>query len=294
MANHTAILGAPTNLGLKPYADGRARGVNEAPAAYRDLGIIRRLSARDLGDVSAPAYVDFERPGGETRNVIPIAEYSRELATRVASAVGENFLLVLGGDCSILLGTLLGLSRSGPHGLAYIDGHADFATPPISQSGGAAGMDLALAAGRGDPMLARLDRAKPLIREGDVVAVGRKDVEEVEPFRDSSIQDLPYAAIREQGLPAAIARVRAIVDRPDLAGFWVHVDVDVLDPKLVPAVDSPEPGGMNLDELAELLIPLVRSPRARGMELTIYDPILDPDRLAGRHLITLLERVLVS
>lgn len=293
MQKPIAILGAPSNLGLKPYRDGRARGVSEAPSVYRELGIVRRLNATDLGDITAPDYVDYERPDSGTRNVMPIADYSRELAARVAAAADESFLLVLGGDCSILLGTLLGSVRRGPLGLAYIDGHADFSMPSISESGGAAGMDLALAVGRGDPTLAHLDRERPLIREGDVVALGRKDPEEEKPFRDSSVQDFPWQAIRDLGLTAVIARAHAVVDRPDLAGFWVHVDVDVLDPSLVPAVDSPVPGGMDLDQLAELLIALVRSPRARGMELTIYDPVLDPDRSAGRRLVSLLERVLL-
>jgi arginase len=70
------------------------------------------------------------------------------------------------------------------------------------------------------------------------------------------------------------------------------VDADVIDPNAVPAVDSPTPGGLGLDELASMLIPLVRHPKALGLELTIYDPELDPDRTSAARLATLLERVL--
>jgi arginase family enzyme len=76
------------------------------------------------------------------------------------------------------------------------------------------------------------------------------------------------------------------------SGFWIHVDADVLDPAELPAVDSPTPGGLKLDELAELLTPLVRHPGALGLELTIYDPGLDPDRTSGARLAALLQRVL--
>jgi hypothetical protein len=63
-----AVLGAPSNLGLKPYADGNPCGVDRAPRVYRDLGLVEQLGARDLGDVQAPPYRDFERPDGGIRN----------------------------------------------------------------------------------------------------------------------------------------------------------------------------------------------------------------------------------
>src|SRR4051812_42470737 len=122
------LLGAPSNLGLKPYADGNPRGVDRAPRVYRDLGLVERLGARDLGDVQAPPYRDFERPEGGIRNEPEIDAYSHALGRRVAAATADgDFLLVLGGDCSILLGTLLGLRERGPCGLAFVDGHCDFA-----------------------------------------------------------------------------------------------------------------------------------------------------------------------
>jgi arginase len=70
------------------------------------------------------------------------------------------------------------------------------------------------------------------------------------------------------------------------------VDADVLNPLVMPAVDSPEPGGPGIDELAALLAPLVEQPGALGMQLTLYDPSLDPDRSCARRLVALLETVL--
>jgi arginase family enzyme len=80
--------------------------------------------------------------------------------------------------------------------------------------------------------------------------------------------------------------------RADLDGFWIHLDADVLDAAVMPAVDSPEPGGPDLDQLAGLLRPLVNHPKALGMELTIYDPKLDPDLTCGTRLVGLLEGLL--
>ena len=79
---------------------------------------------------------------------------------------------------------------------------------------------------------------------------------------------------------------------PGVKGFWIHLDADVLNPAVMPAVDSPEPGGPMPDELVDLLSPLVNHPRALGLDLTIYDPALDPDRSCARQLVSLLEALL--
>lgn len=294
-----AIVGAPSSIGIRPYDEGGVRRLDLAPAVLRDQGIETRLAARDLGDVVPPPYRDFVRPPGRPRNENDVAAYSRELAAKVrAGADDGSFVLVLGGDCSIVLGGLLGARRSGglPVGLAYIDAHGDFATPEESATGSAASMCLALATGRGDTPLARLAGDDPLARPEDVVIIGRRD--DAEPYygqdalRASAILDLRHDAVRERGTADIAQATLDRLTRPDLGGFWIHVDADVLDPTVMLAVDSPEPNGLSLDELAELLTPLARHPKAVGLEVTIYDPALDPDRTCATRLVALLERVL--
>ena len=295
-----AIVGAPSSIGIRPYDDGRARHLDQAPRALRDLGLVERLRARDLGDVAALPYRDFVRPAGKPRNEEAVADYCRTLAERVAAAAkGDRFVLVLGGDCSIVLGCLLGLRRGVPGalGLAYVDAHADFAVPSVSRTGSAASMCLALAVGRGDTPLARLAGDDPLVREEDVTVIGRRDQAE-EPLYgphvlgNSAIQDLPHHLVRSDG-PTRTARAALTrLGGPGLSGFWIHMDADVLDPGVMPAVDTPERDGLGIDELAELLAPLVEHPRALGLELTIYDPALDPDGACAVRLAALLERLL--
>jgi arginase len=75
----------------------------------------------------------------------------------------------------------------------------------------------------------------------------------------------------------------SLLENPDLGGFWIHLDVDVLDPELMPAVDSPTPGGLDIDELVTTLGILLASPRSVGLDVTVFDPDLDPEgTLAGR------------
>ena len=264
------ILTAPTSLGNRPYEhDGTARWTDRGPARLRDEGIVRRLHARDLGDVPAASYRDFVRPPGGIRNEDLVLDHVRRIAGVLESE--DDFTLILGGDCSVLLGSLLGLAR-GRLGLVFFDGHADFNTLDTTQTGGVAGMDLALATGRGTSELARLRGARPLVRDDDVVTVGVREAE----FHGAPIR--------------AADSAEEVLDRIGARPFFVHVDVDVLDPAFMPFVDSPEPHGLHPDALAALLAPLVRHPNAVGMEMTIYDPRLDDDGRGAALLAGVLER----
>ena len=96
-------------------------------------------------------------------------------------------------------------------------------------------------------------------------------------FRASKVAKLGYERARAFGFSAAAIEALAVVDRPELAGFWIHVDVDVLDDRVMPAVDSPAGAGPSWDDLIALLRPIARHERAVGMQITIYDPERDPD-----------------
>jgi len=290
------LLGAPTELGLKPYDDGTPRRTREAPRVLRELGIVERLGARDLGDAEAPPYVDRARPAGGVRNVDGIAEHARRIADAVERADRDALLLVLGGDCSITLGTLLGLARRGRYGAAYVDAHADVGTLATSETGGAAGMDLALALARFEHPLSRLDPRGPLLRPEDVVTIARSDTAwdgvygEDAPSRLVAL-DLPLARIRELGAHAAADMARQCLDAAPIDGFLVHFDVDAVDASIIPAVDSPEPAGLSLDEAATILRALLTSPKCAALQVTIYDPGLDEYLESGRRLVELLGRV---
>jgi arginase len=293
-----AVCGAASSIGIRPYDDVvEARWLDRAPAALRRTGLVERLGGEDLGDVSPAAYRDFVRPRG-IRNEPELVEYSIALAGLVGRAVGTGrFTLVLGGDCSIVLGSLLGARRHvGRLGLVYIDAHDDFATPEESLTGSAASMCLGLAAGRGDTPLARLGGGTPLVEGSDVVLVGRRVSGEPASgeaaLRASGLLELDDAHIASAGAAATAAAALERVTGPGIDGFWVHLDADVIDPAVLPAVDSPEPGGLGLDKLASLLAPLVRHPRAVGLQFTIYDPRLDEDGTCAARLAALLEAVL--
>ena len=305
MDRSIAIVGAPTSIGIRTYDNGEPRHLDRAPGVLRELGLVPRLGASDLGDVIPPPYRDYVRPAGRARNEAEVGAYCRTLSERVAEAISDGrFAVVLGGDCSIVLGCLLGARKSvqGSVGLVYVDAHADFGTPEESHTGSVASMCLALAVGRGETPLAWLAEDAPLVHGKDVVLIGRRDAGEPwyghAALAASPILDIPATALSDRGAAdvaaAALKRLASPGSSEEPHGFWIHVDADVINPTLMPAVDSPEAGGPTIKELADLLTPLVRHPRALGLELTIYDPRLDPDRSCATRLVSLLENVLLG
>ncbi len=277
-----------------PPRPGHQPGVRFSPLALRAAGVQALLGARDGGGVT-PAVYRFERPAdSKVRNLEGLRGYAYALSDEIGRAVGANeFPVVLGGDCSILLGSMLALRRRGRYGLVYLDGHTDVQTPEISASGGAAGMDLAMATGRGPATLVDFDGLVPLVRAADVVALGFRDgSEHVLPVASALVAEgasfLPLGDVRQRGLADVATETTARFAGSGVEGFWIHVDVDVLDSALMPAVDSPQPDGMTYDELAEMLRPLLASPLAVGIEVTIFDPELDPDGTLARHLVEML------
>ena len=172
-AKRISILDAPSNLGLKPPAEGKEPGVKQMAAAIRSRGLLQRLGAVDAGTVEAPAYLDSLDVCLGIRNAEGLAIFAKALAVRIRELLERNrFPLVLGGDCSILLGSTLALRKLGRYGLLFVDGHTDLLTPSDSITGGAAGMDLALVTGTGPELLTNIDGQKRYVRPEDTVLFG--------------------------------------------------------------------------------------------------------------------------
>ena len=300
MPRELALIEAPSNLGLAPPAPGKEPGARRMARVLRELGIRTALGALDGGEVVPPAYNANRDAATGIRNVREIADYSVTLAGAIGEQLDSGrFPVVIGGDCSILLGSLLALHRRGRYGLVFLDGHQDLQTPQVSRTGGAAGMDLALSVGIGPPILAALGGDAALVDPADVAMVGTRDNpawytgDDVIRARDAMLV-LSLAELRRVGMAAAGKAVASRMSRRGLTGAWLHCDVDVLDDAVMPAVDSRQPDGLSYDELEALLRPVLDSGRVVGMQVTIYDPDRDPDRVAGTGLVAALGRLLAG
>jgi arginase len=286
-----AILEAPSGLGLASY------GVQQLPSALLQLGLADGLGVRATRRVEAPTAGGEIDPATGVLNAAELASYSIGLADAVQEMLEDGeFPLILGGDCSILLGSALALKRRGRHGLLFIDGNADFFQPEANPNGEAASMDLAFATGHGPAAVADLERRGASICEEDVVAFGWRDHKDQ---ADYGSQPLPAAtlsldlpSIRRLGLDNALDLALARLCDPRLDGFLIHLDADVLDDEVMPAVDYRIPGGLSPDELTHVLTCAVASGRAVGLEVAIYNPQLDPEAAAGAVLTEVLTAAL--
>lgn len=293
-ARRYAIIEAPSPLGLWPS------GVEHAPDVLLRMGLAPALGARRDRRVEPPEYDPVRDPETGMLNPHGLAEYSSRLADAVGAVIDQGeFPIVLGGDCSILLGCALALKRRGRHGLLFLDGHADFYQPEASTTGEAADMDLGLVSGRGPDGVADLEGRKPFIQDEDIVVFGHRDAAMAHKYgsrdvRATGMTVLDLGEVRKAGagIAAAMAVERLAID--DKQGFWIHLDVDVLDDAVMPAVDYRMSDGLDFDELVTILQTAIRSGRAVGLDLTIFNPNLDPNRTIARNLIAALARGLTE
>jgi arginase len=244
-----------------------------------------------------PLYDMAAQPGTRMRNGQTLRKFSLELAETVRAALAAHrFPVVIGGDCGVLLGSLYGLRLAGGRGLVHVDGHSDFtqeksyATPETL--GAAAGMDLALVSGRGEPLMTEWPGVDgPLARDADIVQVGERSRDQpwfsqfYGDILTTEITRLDVQDVLAAGIDASAQRVIARLEACGLNRAWVHVDLDVLDEKVMPAVDSPGSPGFDYGQLAALVGALAASGRVAGMNFSIYDPERDPDHAHAKDIV---------
>jgi arginase len=293
-----AIVEAPSALGHVP----EHLGVERAPEVLLGAGLADGLAARRAGRVEAAGYSAERDSGTHIMNPQAIRDYSPLLADAVTAVLDAgDFPVVLGGDCSILLGTMLALRRRGRYGLLYIDGDADFYQPEVNPLNGAASAsDLAFATGRGPDVVTDIEGRRPLVRAEDVVVFGCRDAADRER---QGCQPLPEDLLvidRDQvrrvgAAPATREAVRYLTREggPE-DGFWIHLDADVFDETIMQAVDDPRPDGLAWDEVVSALSIAVGSGHAVGLQVAIYNPDIDAAGSNGRGLAATVREALTA
>jgi arginase len=292
-----AILEAPSALGHVP----EHLGVERAPGVLA-AGLADGLPARHAGRVEAAGYSPTRDPATQVMNPQSLNRYSRALADAVGAVLDEDeFAVVLGGDCSILLGTMLALRRRGRYGLLYIDGDADFYQPAASPLRGAASAsDLAFATGRGPDVVADIEGRRPLVRDEDVCVFASRDAADRDRLGCQPLPEPMLVIDRDQvrhfGAREAARRAADYLTRDDgpADGFWIHLDADVFDQSIMQSVDDPRPDGLTWGDAAEAVRTAIGSGHAAGLQITIYNPDIDADGSDGRGLANTIREALAQ
>lgn len=286
-----AIVEAPSTLGLA------TDGVEHLPDQLLGLGLAERIHARRAARLMVPSKDAAPDPETGILNAKAIAAWSPKLADAVEAVLDAGeFPVVLGGDCTIVLGSMLAFRRRGRYGLFFIDGNADFFQPEAEPNGEGASMDLAFVTGHGPSLLTAIEGRGPLVHPQDAVAFAYRDHKDQEEYGSQPLPeelkafDLP--AVRAIGIEAAAREAVDHLTREELDGFFIHLDADCLEDAIMPAVDFRVPGGLSWDELKAVLRVALSSGKAVGLEITIYNPRLDKDGSAGRGLADVLAATL--
>ena len=264
------------------------RGVDMGPSALRLAGIREKVAAMgiEVEDDSEPIAVAIRERGEaydpHLRFLPEIVSGCTRLAERVELAKDEGVIpLVMGGDHSIAIGTIAGLSsyyrkKRRSLGVVWIDAHADFNTPESTPSGNIHGMPLAVTVGLGVAELTGLYGPAPKVAPENVVLVGIRDVDpfEKQNLRDHRIQSYTMSDIDRLGMFTVIDEaIERLSGRCD--DLHISFDVDSLDPEFAPGVGTPVKGGLQYRELHLLMETLAASKMVGSIEVVEVNPILD-------------------
>lgn len=281
------IIGTPFNgIGEYPHRE-------NPPNKLRQLGLITRLidsgrQVTDLGNLDGFQIQDVRDPETGINDFAMWVNLSKEVSKSITSILSRSsFPLVLGGDCRFLIGIMTALIEHGiDAGLIFIDGHADYHTAETSPTGDPADMELAVLTGRGPESMTRSAGKYPMLNDEDVVVYG---IRAWNLIRNSNIDVFDFQRLSKLGIKEAVIAGVSRFTKSNMP-VWLHFDVDVLDPKVMPVM-YPEKGGLGFDEAYELLNTIMKTCNVEGASIACYHPSLDNDDSAGKNLVDLLVRV---
>ncbi|XXM71600.1 arginase [Lysinibacillus sphaericus] len=278
MNKNISIIGVPMDLGQM------RRGVDMGPSAIRYAGVVERLEnlgyeIKDLGDIEiGQAERVHNNPDTNLRNLKAVAEAGGKLASTVDEVISSgDFPLIFGGDHSIAIGTLAGVSKHYENlGVIWYDAHGDLNTGDTSPSGNIHGMPLAVSLGIGHEDLTGIGGSAPKIKPENIVIIGARSLDEGERelIKEKGIKVYTMHEVDRMGMAKvmddAISYLKARTD-----GVHLSLDLDGLDPSDAPGVGTPVLGGISYRESHLAMEMLEEAKIITSAEFVEVNPILD-------------------
>lgn len=292
------VIGVPTDLGAN------MRGANIGPSAIRIAGLHEKLkmlgcSIEERGDIVVPLREMLSQAEVDVKHRVAIKDICQKLSTEVYNALKAGRKpIVLGGDHSIAMGTISGVSRyvrdeRSNLGLIWVDAHADMNTPESTHTGNIHGMPLSTLLGQGFPDLVGLDGISPKVRPHNVALIGIRtlDSEEKELCRKSGVRYFTMREIDERGMPAVMKEAIAVATNGTL-GFHVSFDLDGIDPIYAPGVSTPVTGGVSYREAHLMLEMMADTKKLMSMEFVELNPMCDIEHKTAGLVVDLVQSAL--
>lgn len=263
------------------------RGVDMGPSAVRVADLNERLSelgveVTDAGNISVRNPEMMQITDGAAKYLPEITEACQKLADEVEAALNSGSTpIILGGDHSIAIGSVAGLSafhrkRDQNVGVIWFDAHGDMNTPETSPSGNIHGMPFAAILGHGAKELTHISGFAPKVLPEDCVLIGARSVDpdEAVALKASGIRIVTMRELDERGMSAVMDEAMWLASRRT-AGFHVTMDMDFVDPDFAPGVGTPVPGGPTYRESHLAMEKIADSGKMLSFELTEVNPVLD-------------------
>jgi len=277
------ILEVPLDYG------GRRHGSDMGPSAIRLAGVRQKIESlgHTVYNDQEPIHTvpqEYAEIGDnpKAKYLKPIVESCTEMAARVEAIVDEgDFPLILGGDHSIVMGSLAGLSASYKKsnlrlGVLYVDAHGDFNTPETSPTGNIHGQCLAASAGYGLDELVNMYQDGAKVDPKNICFVGCRDLDEGEKalMREAGVTVFTMSDIDRQGFSEVVKKVKLFF-KTHCDVVHISFDMDSLDPSIAPGTGVPVPGGMVYREGLLLMEEMASLNMVNSMEIVEVNPILD-------------------
>ncbi|MCW3796119.1 arginase [Paenibacillus sp. LS1] len=274
-----------------PFGLGGARGGAElGPDELITAGLKREIASLGLVlskevRVACPSETAFPAGRNRVKHLNEVRQVSEKVCNEVSFAVEEGaFPLVLGGDHSVAIGTLAGLTAHYSNlGVIWFDAHADLNTEEHSLSGNMHGMSVAASLGHTAYNLSHIAGAGAFIDPSNLVYIGLRDLDEYEKeqIKGLGIQAFTMHDIDRMGIEQVIEQAIATAGK-GTDGIHISFDMDCLDPREAPGVGTPVPGGLNYREAHYALELLASTNQVTSMELVEVNPLFDHNRHTAR------------
>lgn len=273
-----SVIGVPLDFGQS------RRGVDMGPSAIRYAGAVARIEAighkvKDEGDIQVNAAERIKDDELGLKNLDEVIQANMKLAAKVESVVARgNFPLILGGDHSIAIGTLAGLTKAYSNlGVIWYDAHVDMNTAETSPSGNIHGMPLAVSMGLGHESLVNLHSEGQKVKPENIVIIGARSVDPGERLliKEKGIKVFTMHEIDRYGMSAVMEDTITYLQSKKVDGVHLSLDLDGLDPLYTPGVGTPVPGGISYRESHLAMEMLEDSGMITSAEFVEVNPILD-------------------
>ena len=288
------MIGAPLDLGA-----GR-RGVDMGPSAIRYAGLDKQLADKlgvritDSGNVISPVVETTSMGDARARYLAQILDLCDRLAALVADAAERGaFPLVLGGDHSVALGSLVGMAKvRGAGGVVWVDAHGDLNSPATSPSGNVHGMVLAAALGLAGDLFARDGWPLPAVEPGKLALVGVRSLDEGERALLGRLDAKVFTMSEVDRLGIEPCMREALAHASGANFLHLSLDMDVVDPDYAPGVGTPVRGGLSYREAHLAMETAARSGHIDSMDVVEVNPILDRENATGQLAVELVASAL--